>query len=828
MASPWHASFISADGASHAGDPARYFRREFTTRPGLVRATLVVSGLGIVVPYVNGEQVGDEVLAPGWTSYRHRIGARAHDVTASLTAGANAVGAIVGEGWAVGRVGWEGKRHHWADRPALFLELKLEYEDGAEFIVSDAQFRVGEGAVRSNGIYDGEEFDARRLPAGWSLAGFDDAQWPAAQPFDWPTDVVEVDAAPPIRRIEEIAPVRIRTTAPGRAIVDFGQNLAGWVRLTVSGEAGRTITLRFAELLTLDGELETDTNRSAAATDRYTLRSESEETWEPAFTFHGFQYVEIDGWPGDVTADALRAIVVHSDMRRTGWFEASDPLVSRLHDNAVWSMRSNFVGVPTDCPQRDERLGWTGDINVFGPTAGLLHDVRAVLGSWLKDVAAEQKAKGYVPWVVPDILSTPSSPTAIWSDVAVSLPWTLYQEYGDLEILRQSYDSMAAFVRQVEGQLDETGLWSSGFQFGDWLDPDAPYDDPAGGRTDRHLVASAYLCRITRELADSATLLGHDADAAHFDTLAHRTREAFRREYVSESGRVMNESATAYALAICFGILDESQRAKAGDRLADLVAKAGFRIATGFAGTPYVTEALSSTGHLEEAYLLLMQKQSPSFLYPVTMGATTTWERWDSLLPDGTLKGRGMTSLNHYALGAVVEWLYSTVGGIGRIEPGYRSVLIHPRPGGGLTSARAAHDTVQGRIEVAWRVEGETVSLDITVPDGVDAEVILPLHPDGHREKVTAGEHTWTYVVEGLGRRAAHTLDTPIGALAEDRTLWYAVAAVLEKNFPGMSLDPSPPEASSMSLATLLGYIPTVPEGVEEELRSALAAPPVH
>ncbi|MFD0663033.1 alpha-L-rhamnosidase-related protein [Thermocatellispora tengchongensis] len=542
--------------------------------------------------------------------------------------------------------------------------------------------------------------------------------------------------------------------------------------------------------------------------------------WEPRFTFHGFRYAEIDG-----PFDAVSAVVVHSDMRRTGWFETSDELVNRLHANTVWSMRGNFVGVPTDCPQRDERLGWTGDLNAFAPTAAFLYDVRGVLGSWLEDLAAEQREKGYVPWVVPDVLSTPSSPTALWSDVAVSLPWTLYRHYGDVEILRRSYDSMAAFIRSVEALLDEDGLWSTGFQFGDWLDPDAPMDNPSGGKTDRYLVACAYLCKTTAEMARTAEILGHDADAAHFAALARRVREAFHREYVAPSGRLVGESATAYALAIAFGILDPAQRARAGKRLAELVAKAGYRISTGFAGTPLVLHALSDTGHLDEAYLLLTETACPSFLYPVTMGATTIWERWDSIRPDGTINPSGMTSLNHYALGAVADWLHRVVGGLSPAEPGYRMMRIAPRPGGGLTHATTALDTVHGRVEVAWRIGDGRMRLDVTVPEGTEAEVTLPLHPDAQEVRVAGGRHSWAYALpEGYGARPAYTMDTPLKTLAGDPRVWHALSEVFAKHFPGIPIDGNAPEAAAYSLDSILGFIPGASDELRTDLRDALNA----
>ncbi|MDR6907158.1 alpha-L-rhamnosidase [Agromyces sp. 3263] len=811
------ATFITpAFESGREGDPAPYFRRPFAASAGLRRATLRITAIGLVEAWINGTRVGDEVLAPGWTSYRHRLAISSHDVTPLVHEGENVVGAIVGEGWALGRLGWENRRNHYGDRPALWAELVLEYPDRVETVVTDAAFRSSTGAIRSSSLYDGEVVDARLEPEGWSDTGFDDGDWSPVEPFEWPAEALFEPTAEPIRRIEELAPVSITTSPSGRTVIDFGQNISGWVRFTVHAAPGDTITIRHAETLT-DGELDFETLRTAKATDVYVARGGGGETFEPRFTFHGFRYVEVDGWPGDVSAEDVRAVVVHSDMTRTGWFETSNELVNRLHENAVWSMRDNFVGVPTDCPQRDERLGWTGDLNAFAPTAAFLYDVRGVLGSWLDDLAAEQQEKGFVPWVVPDVLSTPSSPTALWSDVAVSLPWALYREYGDLEILRRAYPSMTSFIRSVEPSLDAYGLWSTGFQYGDWLDPDAPIDNPAGGKTDRHLVASAYLCKTTRELAHAAALLGEEADAAHFTALADRVRAAFRREYVTEAGRIVNESATAYALAIVFDLLEQEQREHAGDLLARLVAKAGFTISTGFAGTPLVTDALSSTGHLDEAYALLMETRCPSFLYPVTMGATTIWERWDSIRPDGTINPSGMTSLNHYALGAVASWLHRVVGGIEAIEPGYRRVRIAPKPGGGLVSANTRHDTVHGQIAVAWRVDGADVTLDVAVPAGVVADVELPLHPDAATATVGAGTHSWRYELPTVDR-PEYSMDTMLNVLAADPVVWRDVTEVFAKHLPGIPIDGTAPEAAAMSLDIVLGYIP----GASDELRADL------
>ena len=819
------AAFVGADRPSEEGDPAVYFRRGFTVDDGLRRAELIVTALGVVEAYVNGTRLGTEVLAPGWTSYRHRVVARRHDVTELLVTGENILGAVVGEGWAVGALTWENNRHNYADRPALYARLELVYDDRTETVGTDGEVRVGTGAVRSSGIYAGESYDARAEQRGWAETEFDDSSWSAVTEVPWDVATVTEDDTPPIRPIEELLPVAITTSPSGRRIVDFGQNISGWVRLRVTGEQGTVITLRHAELLTPDGELEIETLRSAAATDRYTLRGGGPESWEPRFTFHGFRYAEVDGWPGELAPDDLRAVVVHTDMVRTGWFETSNPLVTKLHDNTVWSMRDNFVGVPTDCPQRDERLGWTGDLNAFAPTATYLYDVRGVLGSWLQDLAVEQADTGTVPWTVPDVLPTGSSATALWSDVAVSLPWELYQEYGDLAILRSAYPSMTAFVREVEAALDENDLWGSGFQFGDWLDPDAPADNPAGGKTDRYLVACAYLCRTTRQMAESARLLGEGADAEHFIALAKRVRAAFRREFVTETGRVVSESATGYALPIMFDLLDAAQKRRAGAKLAEIVAQSGFTISTGFAGTPLITDALSSTGHLEEAYELLLQTKSPSFLYPVTMGATTIWERWDSVLPDGTINATGMTSLNHYALGAVADWMHRVIGGLTRTSAGWRTMTIAPQPGGDLTSARAAHDTVLGRAESHWRAEGGEMLFDVVVPEGATATVVPPLHPDRLSIEVGPGAHSWRYPLPaGFGEEAVLSLETPIKDVMKHDALWQAVLDVMRTYFPGVPVEAAGSHMGDLPLGALASRLPQNGEAMKRDLLAILEA----
>ena len=776
----WTAQFITPDwdeDTSHP-QPCPLLRREFTVRQGVRRARLYVTSLGVYEAQINGERVGDHVLAPGWTSYDHRLRYQTFDVTALLTDGRNAIGAILGDGWYRGRLGVRGgRRNIYGDRLALLAQLEIEYEDGTgERIVSDESWRAATGPILASDLYDGETYDARLEREGWSAAPYDDSDWAGVRPVARDLATLVAPSGPPVRRIEMLAPVAITTSPSGRTIIDFGQNLVGWVRLNLShvqthvqtsevstrrsrttSEVSQTITLRHAEVLE-GGELCTRPLRYAAATDRYTLRPNGPQTWEPRFTFHGFRYVEIDGWPGELSPEAIRAVVCHSDLERTGWFECSDPLINQLHENVVWSMRGNFLDVPTDCPQRDERLGWTGDLQIFAPTTCFLYDVAGFLQSWLADLSAEQTAAGgVVPIVVPNVLPEPVWPAAAWGDAAAIVPWVLYERCGDGvaggdgSILARQFASMAAWVDTIAGLAGEGRLWDEGKQFGDWLDPKAPPDNPRDARTAPEIVATAYFARSAELVARVAQVLGRDADAARYAALAAEVRAAFAREYVTPAGRVVSDAATAYALALEFALLpDAEQRQRAGRRLAKLVAAEGDRIGTGFVGTPLICDALCSVGEVAAAYRLLLQTECPSWLYPVTMGATTIWERWDSMLPDGSVNPGQMTSFNHYALGAVADWLHRTVAGLVPAAPGYRRITIRPTPGpagpGGaraLTWARASHRTPYGLASCSWRIADGSITVEIEVPPNTSAEVHLP-GQGGDPILVGSGRHSWS------------------------------------------------------------------------------------
>ncbi len=744
-------AFIAPD-QDFAGAPL--LRGEIALDPGhgeVVSATLAVTALGVCEAWVNGAPASDELLTPGWSSYEWRVRVREWDVTA-LVAPTTVIGLALGNGWYRGRLGWDGDQAVYGDELAGFAELRVRFADGHEQITgTDDTWRSGAGATTANDLYDGQSIDARLRTDAWLAPGFAGEGWVGVHTVDVDPARLEPALAPPVRRIDALRPLAVWTSPAGRTLVDFGQNLVGWVRVEVTGEEGHVVTLRHAEVLDGD-ELGIRPLRSAKATDTYIL-SGGADVFEPTLTFHGFRYVEVDGWAGDADSlkTALTAVVISSDLRRTGWFETSDENLNRLHENARWSMLGNFVDVPTDCPQRDERLGWTGDLSAFAPTAAFLYDVQDFLRDWLRDLAVEQEHNdGVVPIVVPDVVKYFTMPegmpkpgaTAIWGDAAVWVPWALWSAYGDATVLADQFDSMTAHARTIAGMLAPSGVWDNGFQFGDWLDPEAPPEEPFRSKADHHVVATLCAYRTARIVAETATILGRDAD--EFTALAERLRAGFEAEYLNE-GVIRSDCTTVYALAIVFGILGDADREFAGRRLSELVARSGHRISTGFAGTPFIADALTQTGHLDDAYRLLMQTECPSWLYPVSMGATTIWERWDSMLPDGSINAGEMTSFNHYAFGAIADWMHRTVGGLSALEPGYARILIAPQPGGGLTWADVAHETPFGRAAVRWQRDGDRLTVDATVPEGVAAVLRRPGAAD---LAVEPGTHRWDWVVD--------------------------------------------------------------------------------
>ncbi|OHV62870.1 family 78 glycoside hydrolase catalytic domain [Pseudofrankia sp. BMG5.36] len=772
----WTAKMITPDRELAS---APLLRRTFTLETGhggLTSAVLRITALGVCEAWINGVRASEDVLTPGWSAYEWRLRYAEWDVT-RLVAPSCVLGIALGNGWYRGRLGFAGGRALYGDQRGALAELHLSYADGfTQTVATDTRWQSGPSAIVDDDLYDGQTIDARRLDPAWSTPEAGSDGWGGVrvlEGFDEKRLVPYI--GPPIRRQQECAPKQVWISPSGRTLVDFGQNLVGWTRLRVTGAAGRRITIRHAEVLEHD-ELGTRPLRTAQATDRFVC-SGGDDLFEPTFTFHGFRYAEVADWPGttDDLAANITAVVVGSRLRRTGHFACSEPLLNQLHDNIVWSMRGNFVDVPTDCPQRDERLGWTGDLAAFAPTATYLFDVNDFLRDWLADLAVEQAAAGQVPIVVPDnfkyenLASLAEPPAAdgcpaitvlaLWSDAAVWVPWAVWEAYGDRRVLADQFESMTAHARLVRSQLSERGLLEGGLQLGDWLDPTAPPDNPLQGKSDPYVVATACAYRSAVLVSRAAAALGLPAEEQEFETMAADLGTAFNRHYVSADGRLQSDASAVYALAIAFGLLTPEDEARAGARLAELVTEAGHHVTTGFAGTPFLTHALSRTGHLDDAYQLLLQRECPSWLYPVTMGATTIWERWDSMLPDGSINPGEMTSFNHYAFGAVGDWMHRVVGGISALEPGYRTLLIAPQPGGGLTWAKTELDTPHGRASVHWRRDGNDLTLDATVPPGTTALVRVP----GAKEAtVGAGTHTFTgRIAPEVPLQTAPRLHTP-------------------------------------------------------------------
>ncbi len=711
--------------------PSPLLRRAFRVADRVRSARLYVTSLGLYELSLNGQRVGDQVFTPGWTSYRRRLQYQTYDVTPLLRSGDNVVGAMLGDGWYRGQLGFFGQRNLYGRRLALRAQLEIRYESGrTERVVSDTGWRTSPGPVLTSDIYGGETYDARRELNGWASAPYDDHAWAPVAILDPPAATLVASMSPPVRRVRELRPVSIRRAPSGETLFDLGQNFTGWVRLDVRGQAGMTVTLRFGEVLDREGNLYTANLRAAAQTDRYTLSGKGREVYEPHFTFHGFRYVAVAGLAAPADSTTLTGIAVSSDLAQTGSLVTSDSLLNQLQRNIVWGQRSNFLDVPTDCPQRDERLGWTGDAQVFARTAAFNMDVNGFFAKWLADVAADQDPSGSVPWVIPNPLGGDSvrfAGTAGWSDVAVIIPWTMYLTYGDRRLLERQFPSMRAWVDYARRRAGADLVWRPGWQFGDWLALHS--DDPSypGATTGTDLIATAFLAHSTDLVARTASVLGHAEEATMYRARFQALRDAFNREFVSSTGRVGENTQTAYALAIAFDLLPDSLISSAAGRLAHDVESREHHLTTGFLGTPYLLHVLDATGHSTDAFALLTQRTYPSWLYPITRGATTMWERWDGIRPDSSFEDPGMNSFNHYAFGAVGDWMYQNIGGIDvdAAAPGYRRSRIAPRPGAGLTSATASLETLYGTLSSAWRLDRDRFTLVVTVPANTSAEVTL-------------------------------------------------------------------------------------------------------
>jgi alpha-L-rhamnosidase len=735
--SDWQADWITPGYEEDKNEmqPCPLLRTEFDADEGVQTARVYATALGTYELHLNGRRVGDDYFTPGWTSYHNHLQYQTYDVTEHITSGRNAMGALLADGWYRGHLAnFAGpSRHKYGDTLALLVQLEIVYDNGrVQTITTNPDWRSSDsGPIRHADHYMGEHYDARLAKPDWAKADFDDSDWAGTRLHTPHKSNLVAQVGTPVRKMHEIHPIALTISPAGETIVDFGQNMVGWVRLQVEGERGTAVTLRHAEILDQEGNLYTINLRAAEQVVTYILKGDGEEVYEPRFTFQGFRYVAVEGYPGELTLANLTGVVLYSDMAATGQFECSHPLVNQLQQNIVWGQRGNFLEVPTDCPQRDERLGWTGDAQVFGRTACFNMDVANFFTRWLRALADDQRADGAVPHVIPHMLQENSAGATGWADAAVIVPWTLYQCFGDKRVLAENYPTMQRWVAFMHERAGADHIWSGDKHFGDWLATDN--DEYLGrvGLTDTDLIATAYFAYSTGLLAKIARILRRDEEAEVYEQLATAVRQAFCEEYVTANGRIGTNTQTAYVLPLMFDLLPEALRPEAAQRLVANIRKRGNRLSTGFLGTPYLCHVLARFGYLDVAYDLLLQEDCPSWLYPVTKGATTIWERWDGVKADGSFQNAGMNSFNHYAYGAIGEWLYSTVAGleIDETRPGYKHALIRPRPGGGLTYANASLATGYGRLASHWQLTDKAFTLHVNIPVNTSATVILPV-PD--------------------------------------------------------------------------------------------------
>jgi alpha-L-rhamnosidase len=738
----WQAQWIGApfSGGPRTSSPAPYLRKEFKITRQVISARLYATALGLYECYINGMRVGDALLTPGWTDYNKHVQYQVYDVTDLIQPGANACGAILGDGWSVGHIAWVG-RQRYTDRPQLLAQIGLTYSDGSqEIIASDKSWKITQSPILESDMLMGESYDARRELKDWCNPGYDDSSWWSAEVFAEHGAALVATNGPTVKRQEELQPVKIHEIPDfvnQRWIFDLGQNMVGWIRLRVCGEKGTTVSIRYAEVLNPDGTLYTANLRTARNTDYYTLKGGEEETWEPHFLFHGFRYVELLGFPGIPTEETITGIVIHSDLPPTGTFECSDPLINQLQHNIVWGQKGNFVDVPTDCPQRDERLGWTGDAQVFIRTAAFNMNVASFFTKWTRDLEDAQFPDGAYPAVAPN----PSAWSIgdggpAWADAGVICPWTIYQCYGDARLLEARYASMQRFIEFLS-QTSRNGLrcyaeYTGWHGFGDWLALDG--SDGREGGTSKELIGTAFFAYSSHLLVRIANILGNGEDADRYDKLSKQAREAFVKHFVLPDGTLKGGTQTSYVLALQFDLLPQDFRSIAVAELVRNIEQRDNHLSTGFVGTPYLNRVLSDMGNLDTAYALLKQTTWPSWLYSVTQGATTIWERWDGWTHDKGFQDQGMNSFNHYAYGAVGAWMYAVIGGIDldSEQPGYKHIIMRPRPGGGLAYAKAGLLSMYGLIRSEWTLQNGVFDWHITVPSNTTATIYVPAKDISH------------------------------------------------------------------------------------------------
>ena len=731
------AEFIVSD--VDLGEGAPVFRKTFTTTKKAKNAVLEISALGVYEAELNGKRIGKFIMAPGWTSYRNRLQFQTYDVTGLLERN-NVFDIEVGNGWCRGRLAWDPNRKHWSEELAAIAKLVITYEDGStEEIKTDSSWVSAQSPVLFSELYDGETYDARIKPANWTPVKL----------LSYNKDVLIPQEGEEILEIEELKAVRLIRTPKGETVLDFGENIAGYVRFRVKGNPGDVVEFSHAEILDKDGNFYTDNLRSAKQKIIY-ICDGNEAVYRPQHTFQGFRYVRLDRWPGEVNLDDFTAVVICSDLKRTGRFECSNPKINQLYKNVIRSQVGNFIDVPTDCPQRDERLGWTGDAQVFAKTAAYNFDVRKFFKKWLRDLKADQHPDGRVPFVIPALVNDGTEPVGLgpsdvtddgrknssaWADASVIIPWQMYLAYGDASFLEEQFESMKAHIDWVRRSGDNEFLWNVGFHFGDWLATDCPEGERVGP-TDIALISTAYYAYSTFLFVKIGKILGHDMSG--YEALYQNIRAEFNKHFV-RGGRMTSDTQTAYVLVLHFDLVDNKKPFV--EWLAKLVRDNGNKLTTGFIGTAYLMQTLSQYGYDDVAYSLLLQEEFPSWLFSVNQGATTIWEHWDSLRPDGSMWDTSMNSFNHYSYGAVASWMYGVMGGINAVEeaPGYKKILLRPVTDPRIDYVKASLDTKYGTVESSWERKDGKVSYRFVVPEGTTATVDL----GSIKEEVGAGTHEY-------------------------------------------------------------------------------------
>jgi alpha-L-rhamnosidase len=702
--------------------PARYLRRAFTNTGPIDHATLYITCLGFADAYLNGERITHRFISD-WTDYHRRVYAHAFDVTEHIRAGENALGIVLADGWFSGYLGYGRGRAHYGAHPRVAARLVLQRTDGSRDVVTTGpDWRANTGPIRFADLFTGETYDNTiSRTDGFSEPGFDDADWlPVATGSVEVNPVIEPSPSVPIDAFHEFEPVAITQPRDGTFVVDLGRNFAGVVRLRLTGRPGQRVTLRHGERLNPDGTLYTDNLRFALATDTYVCRGTSEEIWEPRFTFHGFQYVEITGLDARPAPGMITGVAIGSLTPDVGAFECSSEMLDRLAQNVYWTQRANFISIPTDCPQRNERLGWTGDAQVYARSAGLNCDVQVFFRKWLVDLIDATRDDGCVPKFAPVIEADGGADGGpAWADAATIVPWAVYWMYDDLALLARQYDNMRGHVDFNTRRAGDDRLPPATFHaFGDWLNVRDP--------TPPEIIFMAYWAQSTRIVARTARLLGRDDDARHYEQLLREIIDAFNRAYVTEDGRVHGESQTAYVLALRYGLIDPARRDLAVRHLVDHIEARGWHLSTGFVGTRDLMLTLSAVGRHDVALRLALNEDYPSWGFTIRHGATSIWERWDGWTPERGFQDAGMNSFAHYAFGAVYQWMVEQIGGIQIVEPGYRTFRIAPAPGAELTHATVNLRSVQGSIESHWELHGERLAMRVAVPANTRCEIVVP------------------------------------------------------------------------------------------------------